>query len=654
MSSIVGRRWFTVAGQRIVQASNGFHGKRSYSLLSHSINYKSQDSLFHQHSLHFQFRQGNCIRGLLNLSIFVRLLHSSRPSYDGNEKNSDKDGKKFLKDMEAFLKKQIEDERKRQMGQDKKEASKSDKPSSSRSPETEEDRNESGKYEKSSNSSNYKKDKSKDDQQTKIFTIDSRQIFTAFGATFLIAYLISSVLSDINEPNMIGVGETTQKRFFTEMLPSGRVKQIIVQENRVFVVTNGNDIDYGDVSGSSGFGQQPGSRRYMRDEAPEAYFFIGSVQAFETAYADALKSLGISPKDAPAVIYRNNRGKQDSTTLSLINSLSNVIPTLFFVYLIYQTAKMSRGGGGMPGGGLFNVGKSTAKRYNAETSVNVSFKDVAGLGEAKDEIVEFVHFLKNPKKYERLGAHIPKGAILTGPPGTGKTLLAKATAGEASVAFLSVSGSEFLEMFVGVGSSRVRDLFAEARKLAPCIVFIDEIDAIGKKRTGSARSGGHDERESTLNQLLVEMDGFNTSENHVIVLAGTNRHDVLDPALTRPGRFDRIITIDKPDLVGREEIFNVHLKPLKMTSQSHGILAKKLAHLTPGFVGADIANVCNEAALIAARYEAQVVEEKHFEMAIEKVMVGLERKSKIMSPEERRTVAYHEAGHAVCGWVSGT
>jgi AFG3 family protein len=289
--------------------------------------------------------------------------------------------------------------------------------------------------------------------------------------------------------------------------------------------------------------------------------------------------------------------------------------------------------------------------FNKDTDVKVKFKDVAGMDEAKEEIMEFVKFLKEPAKYEKLGAKIPRGAILSGPPGTGKTLLAKATAGEASVPFLSVSGSEFVEMFVGVGSSRVRDLFASAKKNAPCIIFVDEIDAIGKARGKGGNFGGNDERESTLNQLLVEMDGFGTQE-HVVVLAGTNRPDVLDPALMRPGRFDRHIAIDRPDVSGRKGIFMVHLAPLKLSADlpAMDILAQKLAVLTPGFSGADIANICNEAALHAARKSHESIQEMDFESAIERVIAGLERKSRVLSPDEKKTVAYHEAGHAVCGW----
>lgn len=264
--------------------------------------------------------------------------------------------------------------------------------------------------------------------------------------------------------------------------------------------------------------------------------------------------------------------------------------------------------------------------------------------------MEFVKFLKEPEKYEKLGAKIPRGAILSGPPGTGKTLLAKATAGEAGTPFFSVSGSEFVEMFVGVGPSRVRDLFANAKKNAPCIIFIDEIDAIGKSRGKGGNFGGNDERESTLNQLLVEMDGFGTNE-HIVVLAGTNRADVLDNALMRPGRFDRHIAVDRPDISGRRQIFMVHLNPLMVTKElPKEQIAEKLALLTPGFSGADIANVCNEAALRAARRGGEAVTEDDFDGAIERVIAGLERKSRVLGKEEKKTVAYHEAGHAICGW----
>jgi cell division protease FtsH len=301
---------------------------------------------------------------------------------------------------------------------------------------------------------------------------------------------------------------------------------------------------------------------------------------------------------------------------------------------------------GGPGSQIFNIGKSKATLFDKDTKVNITFADVAGLEEAKVEVMEIVDFLKNPKKYTQLGGKIPKGALLIGPPGTGKTLLAKAVAGEANVPFFSLSGSDFVEMFVGVGASRVRDLFRQAKEKAPCIIFIDEIDAIGRARGKSLVQGGNDERENTLNQLLTEMDGFGT-DSGVIILAATNRPDILDSALMRPGRFDRQISIDAPDLKGREHIFKVHLKPLKLDAE---VDPKKLSVQTPGFAGADIMNVCNEAALIAARKNKTAVDMQDFQDAIDRVIGGLEKKSKIISPEEKKIVAYHEAGHAIAGW----
>jgi cell division protease FtsH len=324
-----------------------------------------------------------------------------------------------------------------------------------------------------------------------------------------------------------------------------------------------------------------------------------------------------------------------------------ILPILLFVAIwVLLMRKMGGGAGGGPGGGgIFNIGKSKATLFDKGTRVNITFADVAGLDEAKVEVMEIVDFLKNPKKYTNLGGKIPKGALLVGPPGTGKTLLAKAMAGEAQVPFFSLSGSDFVEMFVGVGASRVRDLFKQAREKAPCIIFIDEIDAIGRARGKNAMMS-NDERESTLNQMLVEMDGFGT-DTGIIVLAATNRPDVLDSALLRPGRFDRQISIDKPDLKGREDIFKVHLKPIKI---SKTLDIHKLAEQTPGFAGADIANVCNEAALIAARKNKEAVDMQDFQDAVDRVIGGLEKKNKIISPEEKKIIAFHEAGHAICGW----
>ncbi|KAG8437554.1 hypothetical protein GDO86_008314 [Hymenochirus boettgeri] len=370
------------------------------------------------------------------------------------------------------------------------------------------------------------------------------------------------------------------------------------------------------------------------------WFNIGSVDSFERNLENAQEELGIEQAQRVSVIYSSE--SDGSFIMSLI-------PTLLLVgFLLFSLRRGSMGPGrGGRGGGLFGVGETTAKMLKG--NMDVKFKDVAGCEEAKLEIMEFVNFLRHPKQYQDLGAKIPRGAMLTGPPGTGKTLLAKATAGEANVPFITVNGSEFLEMFVGVGPARVRDMFAMARKNAPCILFIDEIDAVGKKR-GRGNFGGQSEQENTLNQLLVEMDGFNSSTN-VVILAGTNRPDTLDPALMRPGRFDRQIYIGPPDIKGRASIFKVHLRPLKLSqSISKDDLSRKLASLTPGFTGADIANVCNEAALIAARHMKDCVVEKHFEQAIERVIGGLEKKTQVLQQEEKCTVAYHEAGHAVAGW----
>jgi cell division protease FtsH len=319
---------------------------------------------------------------------------------------------------------------------------------------------------------------------------------------------------------------------------------------------------------------------------------------------------------------------------------------LILIFFLFWMMMRRMSGPSGPGGQIFNVGKSKAQLFDAENKVKITFDNVAGLDEAKEEVEEIVEFLKNPGKFTKLGGKIPKGALLIGPPGTGKTLLAKAVAGEAGVPFFTLSGSDFVEMFVGVGAARVRDLFKQAKEKAPCIIFIDEIDAIGRSRGKGQMPGSNDERENTLNSLLVEMDGFGT-DSGVIVLGATNRPDVLDSALLRAGRFDRQISIDKPDIVGREAIFKVHLEPIKT---SDDIEPKKLAAQTPGFAGAEIANVCNEAALIAARRNKEAVDMQDFQDAVDRVIGGLEKKNKIISPEEKKIVAYHEAGHAVAGW----
>ena len=323
-----------------------------------------------------------------------------------------------------------------------------------------------------------------------------------------------------------------------------------------------------------------------------------------------------------------------------------VLPIIIIIAIWVFIMRRVGGGAGGAGAQIFNIGKSKATLFDQNSKVTVTFADVAGLDEAKEEVMEVVDFLKNPKKYTALGGKIPKGVLLVGPPGTGKTLLAKAVAGEAGVPFFSISGSDFVEMFVGVGASRVRDLFKQAREKAPCIVFIDEIDAIGRARGRNSMQGGNDERENTLNQLLVEMDGFSTDKG-VILMAATNRPDVLDTALLRPGRFDRQIGIDRPDLKGREAIFKVHLKNIKTEPEINSVT---LAEMTPGFAGADIANICNEAALVAARRNKKGVDMDDFNYALDRVIGGLEKKNKLISPTEKKIIAYHEAGHAICGW----
>jgi len=377
--------------------------------------------------------------------------------------------------------------------------------------------------------------------------------------------------------------------------------------------------------------------------APEVYFNIGSIEAFERRMEDIQKDMGIEPRDYVPIQYM--------TESNIGMELFRTLPTIALIaFLIWMSRSVSSSVGGGTGGGrnIFSIGRANPTVVTSPGKIKTRFKDVAGLDEAKVEIIEFVKFLRDPQRFTKLGAKIPKGALLVGPPGTGKTLLAKATAGEANVPFYSMSGSDFIEMFVGVGPSRVRDLFAKARQNAPCIVFIDEIDAVGRSRSRGGFGGGNDERENTLNQLLVEMDGFK-EQTGVVVLAGTNRVDILDQALLRPGRFDRQILVDKPDINGRRQIFEVHLKPLTLKDEP-GFLAERLAALTPGFAGADIANLCNEAAIIAARNNKDAVELIDFEQATDRVIGGLEKKNKVMSKEEKELVAYHEAGHAIVGW----
>lgn len=367
---------------------------------------------------------------------------------------------------------------------------------------------------------------------------------------------------------------------------------------------------------------------------PQYSFRIGDIGNFEQVLRE-LKNSGFP------ISY-----KVKQETNYFVHILNWLLPFALLLGLWLFIMRRVSGGAGGPGGQIFNIGKSKATLFDNNTKVNVTFADVAGLNEAKVEVMEVVDFLKNPKKYTALGGKIPKGVLLVGPPGTGKTLLAKAVAGEAGVPFFSISGSDFVEMFVGVGASRVRDLFKQAREKAPCIVFIDEIDAIGRARGRNAIQGGNDERENTLNQLLVEMDGFSTDKG-VIMMAATNRPDILDSALLRPGRFDRQIGIDPPDIIGREEIFKVHLRTIKI---AEGVNPEILSEMTPGFAGADIANICNEAALIAARRNKQAVDLDDFNYALDRVIGGLEKKNKLISPKEKEIIAYHEAGHAICGW----
>ncbi|WP_313190820.1 ATP-dependent zinc metalloprotease FtsH [Sphingobacterium sp.] len=432
----------------------------------------------------------------------------------------------------------------------------------------------------------------------------------------------------------------TYKEFEQTMLIPGDVEKLVAYKSNdlidveVYIKSDRLDQEkYKNISSS------PNNLSFSNSTGPQFQFTEPSAEILEQKLNASQDSLAVGqPKIG--VTY------EDRTNPWAGWFISFMLPLLIIVVIWIFLMRRMNGGAGAGGGAIFNIGKSKAQLFDKESQINITFNDVAGLEEAKEEVMEIVDFLKNPKKYTDLGGKIPKGALLVGPPGTGKTLLAKAVAGEAQVPFFSLSGSDFVEMFVGVGASRVRDLFKQAKEKAPCIIFIDEIDAIGRARGKNSIMGGNDERENTLNQLLVEMDGFGTNVG-VIILAATNRLDVLDSALLRPGRFDRQISIDKPDLIGREQIFNVHLKPLKLAEE---VDAKKLSAQTPGFAGAEIANVCNEAALIAARKNKKAIEMQDFQDAIDRVIGGLEKKNKIISPEEKKIVAYHEAGHAIAGW----
>ena len=421
---------------------------------------------------------------------------------------------------------------------------------------------------------------------------------------------------------------------FKNMVLSHDVRKVVVIKNQEYVEVTLKEeslqnIDYKDELEINGLESDISGPHYT--------FEITSLESFEKRYFDLTNSM---KKDNSDEVEYLTEKRYDAFSFFQTWGFTIIILIGFW----YLLRRMSVGSGA--GGQIFNIGKSKASLFDSESKIKLTFEDVAGLDEAKEEVKEIVEFLKNPKKFTKLGGKIPKGALLVGPPGTGKTLLAKAVAGEAAVPFYSLSGSDFVEMFVGVGAARVRDLFKRANEKAPCIVFIDEIDAIGRSRGRGQMPGSNDERENTLNSLLVEMDGFST-DSGVIILAATNRPDVLDPALLRPGRFDRQISIDKPDLIGREAIFKVHAKNIKLDPN---VNLKHLAAQTPGFAGAEIANVCNESALIAARKNKNFVEMDDFQDAIDRVIGGLEKKSKIISPEEKKIVAYHEAGHAITGW----
>ncbi len=445
--------------------------------------------------------------------------------------------------------------------------------------------------------------------------------------------IIFIAISMLTGSSGLGEAQKTSLYQFEEYLEAGDVARVeIVNKNsvKVYLTKEAETKEIHNKGRATGF-LKPSAG------APDYRFEIGDLQNFEN--------------DINTTIDENNLDTRVSyeTEGDMWGLVASFLPFILIIGLwIFIMRRMSSGGGGGPGGQIFNIGKSKAKLFDEKTDVKTTFKDVAGLEGAKEEIQEIVDFLKNPEKYTSLGGKIPKGALLVGQPGTGKTLLAKAVAGEAKVPFFSLSGSDFVEMFVGVGASRVRDLFKQAKEKSPAIIFIDEIDAIGRARGKNNFSGGNDERENTLNQLLTEMDGFGTNTN-VIVLAATNRADVLDKALMRAGRFDRQIYVDLPDVRERKEIFEVHLRPLKKVDDELDV--DFLAKQTPGFSGADIANMCNEAALIAARKGSKAVGKQDFLDAVDRIVGGLEKKNKIITPDEKRAIAFHEAGHATVSWM---
>jgi len=453
-------------------------------------------------------------------------------------------------------------------------------------------------------------------------------------AILLISILIFEVLFSAK-----GTPKTT-KSAIIDMIENHDIKSIVIINKEVAEIYLTDEA----VKNTERYPNLPKQSKGIGLQVPKPHYTyrFGDEQNFEDFLTSTQQKAGY---ESDKMIYPENEERRNYFMEVILPWL--LLPALLIFAWIFIMRRMSGGAGGAGAGGIFSVGKSRAQIFDKDTNVKINFSDVAGLEEAKTEVMEIVDFLKNPKKYTQLGGKIPKGALLIGPPGTGKTLLAKAVAGEANVPFFSLSGSDFVEMFVGVGASRVRDLFKQAKEKAPCIVFIDEIDAVGRARGRNVNFGSNDERENTLNQLLTEMDGFGTNMG-VIILAATNRADILDRALLRAGRFDRQIHVELPDLVEREAIFKVHLRPIKM---SKDLDVSFLAKQTPGFSGADIANVCNESALIAARKNKTMVEKQDFLDAIDRIIGGLERKNKIISFAEKKTIAYHEAGHATVSWL---
>lgn len=445
-----------------------------------------------------------------------------------------------------------------------------------------------------------------------------------YGIVAIVFLAVQFYLMNAHEPV-----ETNWSKVKSTMLANNDIERIVVVNNEKANI-------YLKQERVKNYEQELNGNSSKTNTGPHFYFNIGSVESFERNLNEAQK--GSADEILPE--YKNETNWAGEI-LWTIGPFALIILLWWWIF-----RRMSKGGGG-GAGGIFNVGKSQAKVFDKDQKVSTNFNDIAGLAEAKQEIVEIVEFLKTPDKYTKLGGKIPKGALLVGPPGTGKTLLAKAVAGEANVPFFSMSGSDFVEMFVGVGASRVRDLFKQAKEKAPCIIFIDEIDAIGRARGKNPNMGSNDERENTLNQLLTEMDGFDTNSG-VIIIAATNRADILDRALMRAGRFDRQIHVELPDLNERGEIFNVHLRPLKL---NESVKVDFLARQTPGFSGADIANVCNEAALIAARNNRESVGKQDFLDAVDRIVGGLEKKNKIISQTEKKTIAFHEAGHATISWL---